>query len=383
MKIVFASDSFKGSLTSEQTAALLKRAACEVFPDAVTDSVVIADGGEGTADTLIRELGGERVYITASGPLFEPVKAYYGILTGGAAVIETALASGLPFVSADKRDPLRASSYGTGELIRDALDKGIRKIAIALGGSATNDGGMGALRALGVRFTDRNGAELSGRGEELEMVRGIDMSGLHPAVSKTEFTIMCDVTNPLLGSRGAARTFAPQKGADSTAVERLENGMRIYSDAVTDALGCDCSKTPGAGAAGGMGFAFMAFLGAGAVPGIEVVLDLVGFDERIKDADLVITGEGRMDSQSAQGKVPSGVGERCKKYGVPAAAVVGSVLKGYESIYEHGIISAVTTVSGAMSIDEAMERGAELYYDAALRLFRLIKCGMDMGKRIE
>ena len=382
MKLMFASDSFKGSLSSERTAELLERAAAEVFPGAETDRVLIADGGEGTTDALVKEMGGERAYITVDGPLSKPVKAYYGILPGGAAVIEMAQASGLPLVRAEERNPHKTSSCGTGQLIRDALDRGIRKITIALGGSATNDGGMGALRALGVRFADRNGSELYGRGEELERVRSIDISGMHPAVAETEFTIMCDVTNPLLGSRGAARTFAPQKGADAAAVERLENGMRSYADAVSKVLNSDHSNDPGSGAAGGSGFAFMAFLGARTVSGIEAVLDLVGFDERIRDADLVITGEGRMDSQSAQGKAACGVGERCRKYGVPAAAIVGGVLNGYESIYSHGIISAVTTVNGIMSIDEAMEHSEELYFDAALRLFRLIKCGMDIaGKK--
>ena len=381
MKLMFASDSFKGSLSSERTAELLERATAEVFPGAETDRALIADGGEGTTDALVKELGGERVYTEAEGPLSEPVTAYYGILPGGASVIESAQASGLPLVRAEERDPLKTSSCGTGQLICDALDRGIRKITIALGGSATNDGGMGALRALGARFTDLSGYELYGRGEELERVRSIDISGMHPAVSETEFTIMCDVTNPLLGERGAARVFAPQKGADASAVERLENGMRIYAEAAARTLSHDYSKTPGAGAAGGLGFAFMAFLGARPVRGIDAVLDLVGFDERLEDTDLVITGEGCLDSQSSQGKVLYGIGERCKKHGVPAAAIVGGVLNGYESIYRHGIISAVTTVNGIMSIDEAMERSEELYFDAALRLFRLVKCGMDIGLR--
>lgn len=380
MKILFASDSFKGSLTSMQISNLLKQATSEIFPNAQTVSMSVADGGEGTMDSLVNSLGGTWKTVDVLGPLQENIKARYGILPEGKAIIEMAEASGLPLVPSDKRNPQKTTSYGTGMLIRDALESGITDITIAIGGSATNDGGMGAMQALGIKFLDENNNELTGCGENLSKVKNIDLDNLHHAVAKTNFTVMCDVTNPLLGNQGATYTFGRQKGADDTMLAELEYGMSIYANKIKSIIGKDISGKEGSGAAGGLGFALMAFLGAKLQSGIDVVLDLLDFDKKLKDVDLVITGEGRMDNQSAFGKVPSGIGKRCKKMGVPAVAIVGGLLSGYESIYSCGIESVITTINGAMTIDEALANSEDLYLDAARRLLRMIRCGKYIFK---
>lgn len=378
MKIVFASDSFKGSLSSERIVELLDDVVAHVFPDATTDGMLVADGGEGTMDTIVKELNGTYRKIIVKNPLLENTNAAYGILPNEQAVIEMAQASGLPLLPIEKRNPALTSSYGTGMLINDALEQGKKDIIIALGGSATNDGGMGALSALGVKFYDKDGNLLIGKGEDLIKVNDIDLSGLNPLLKEAKFTVMCDVTNPLLGLQGATYTFGAQKGADKEMLDCLEKGMQNYAQVVAKALNVDVAQTKGAGAAGGLGFALLAFFNAQLKPGIETVLDLINFDERIQDADLVITGEGRMDWQSSFGKVPSGVGKRCLKANVKAVAIVGGLLKGYEEIYNQGICSIATTVNGIMKIDEAIENAEALYQDAAYRLLSAIKCGMDL-----
>lgn len=378
MKILFASDSFKGSLTSAQISRLLETAVRQVFPQAKTVPLCVADGGEGTMEALLDTLGGVWARCPVAGPLTETVQARYARLPGGRALIEMAEASGLPLVPAHRRNPAETTSLGTGMLIRHALDAGIREITLAIGGSATNDGGMGAMQALGVRFLDESGAPVRGCGAGLGAVARIDMSGLHPAVRQTRFTVMCDVTNPLLGETGATYTFARQKGADDALLAQLEQGMAHYARIVEQTLGERFADRQGAGAAGGLGFALLAFLGADAQPGIEAVLDLLDFDRKLENVDLVITGEGRMDWQSAFGKVPAGVGKRCKKAGVPAAAIVGGLLPGYEEIYACGIESIVTTVSGVMSLEQAMTDSERLYLDAACRLLRMLRCGMSL-----
>lgn len=379
MKILLASDSFKGSLTSRQIGDLLTQAVGEIFPAAETIALQVADGGEGTMSTVVQAMHGSWKTVLVPGPLGDTVHARYGLLPGQKAIIEMAEASGLTLIAPEQRNAARTSTYGTGMLIRDALDAGIRDLTIAIGGSATNDGGMGAMQALGVRFVDRDGKPVSGCGAQLGQVARIDMQGLHPAVAQTKFTVMCDVTNPLLGAHGATYTFGRQKGADDATLDQLEAGMTHYAEVVSRTLGRDLSGVPGAGAAGGLGFALMAFLNAQAQPGIDAVLDLLDFDRKLQGVDLVITGEGRMDGQSACGKVPSGVGRRCKKAGVPAVAIVGGLLSGYESIYDCGIDSVVTTISGAMTLDEAMANCEPLYLDAARRLLRTIRCGMALS----
>ncbi len=380
MRFLFASDSFKGTLSSEQIIRLLDDAARRVFPGCETMGVPIADGGEGTVDAVIAVTKGEMRTVKVCGPLMEEAQASYGVFHGDSAVIEMAAASGLPMVPTEKRNPLNTTTYGTGELIKDALDAGYRKLSIAIGGSATNDGGMGAMRALGIRFLDADGKELEGKGSDLAKVADIDVSGLHPAVAESEITVMCDVNNPLTGPDGATYTFGKQKGGTPEILDELEAGMKQYASVIEKKLGMDVDKIPGAGAAGGLGAALCVFLKATLKSGIETVLDLIDFDKLLDGTDLVITGEGRIDWQSAFGKVPSGIGMRCKAKGVPAAAIVGGMGDGAEKIYEFGVESIIPTINGAMDIEEALTRAEELYANAAERLFRLVKIGMDMKK---
>lgn len=381
MKFLFASDSFKGTLSSEQIITLLDAAAKNVFPDCETMGIPVADGGEGTIDAVISVLHGSIHEVGVHGPLMEEVVSHYGETGNGAAVIEMAAASGLPMVPVDKRDPRVTTTYGTGELIKTALDRGCRDITIAIGGSATNDGGMGAMRALGIRFLDENGEELSGCGNDLARVADIDISGLHSAVKDARFTIMCDVNNPLTGPDGATYTFGKQKGGSPEILDELEQGMIHYAALIREKMGTDVDQIPGSGAAGGLGAAFCVFLKAEMKSGIETVLDLIHFDELLEGVDLVITGEGRIDWQSAFGKVPSGIGNRCRKKGIPAIAIVGGMGDKAEMIFDHGIDSIITTINGAMGLDEALERAEELYAGAAERAFRMVKAGMRLQDR--
>lgn len=373
MNLLFASDSFKGSLSSDDTARLLTKAAEEVFPGCTIKALPMADGGEGTAEAVIRARGGERVNVPVHGPLMEDETGFYGRLSDDEAIFEMASASGLPLLAENERDPLKTTTFGTGELFKSVLDSGISKIAIAIGGSATNDGGMGFARALGIRFLDVDGRELEGRGEDLEKVADIDPSGLDPRARDVSVTVMCDVTNPLCGPEGATMTFGGQKGGSPEVLDRLEKGMENYRDVIIRRFGVDPDSIPGSGAAGGLGAALCVFLGAGMRSGIDTVLDLVGFDRYLEDADLVVTGEGRTDWQSCYGKVLQGVGDRAKKHGVPAVALCGSLGPGYEAIYDHGILSLMTTVDAPMTLSQAIENAEPLYYRAAIRLFRMIK----------
>ena len=304
-RFLFASDSFKGTLSSAQTAELLAAAARRHFPGCRTQAIPMADGGEGTARAFALAQGGRMVHSAAHDALGRPIVASYALLPHGRAVIEMAAAAGLPLVAPAERDVEAASTAGVGELVKDALDRGARDVTIALGGSATNDGGMGCMSALGFRLLGAGREELAGRGGDLALVRAIDCSHADARLSLTSFTVMCDVDNPLLGPDGAARTFAPQKGADASCVERLEHGMENYARVLERTFG-EGFDVPGAGAAGGMGAGCLAFLGARAEPGVERVLSLVGFDRLLQDADLVVTGEGRLDAQTARGKVVAG-----------------------------------------------------------------------------
>jgi glycerate kinase len=378
MRFLFASDSFKGSLSSDDTIRLLTRAAKEVFPDCSTEGVPVADGGEGTTAAVTKARGGEIVSLPVHGPLMEEETAFYGRLSDTEAIMEMASASGLPMVPPEKRNPLLTTTYGTGELLKAILDAGYKSVSIALGGSATNDGGMGFARALGVKFTDAAGNELEGRGQDLEKVSHIDVSGLDPLVKKADITVMCDVTNPLCGPDGATYTFGAQKGGTKEILDRLEAGMNNYRSVIMRELGTDPDETKGTGAAGGLGAALLVFAGAKMKSGIETALDLIGFDEKVKKADLVVTGEGRTDWQSCFGKVMSGVGTHAARFGVPVTAVCGSLGRDYEKIYEYGISSIITTVDGPMPLSQAIEDAEGLYYRAAVRMFRMIRAGQSL-----
>ena len=379
MKFLFASDSFKGTLTSRRTAELLTQAAGEIFPGCICDSIEIADGGEGTADAVLSATDGRKIYMSVSGPLMERIPASYVQLDKTRAVMEMAAASGLPLVPEGKRNPRETTTRGTGEMIADAVSKGFRDISIAIGGSATNDGGIGCMRALGVRFLDESGSELEGRGKDLIRIRSIDLTGMDPKLKECAFTVMCDVTNPLCGPNGATYTFGKQKGGAPEILDELEAGMCNYRDVLLRQFGIDMDTIPGAGAAGGLGAALMVFLNGKLKSGIETVLELSDFDRRLEGVSLVVTGEGAADWQSVSGKVMQGVGMHCRKFGIPVTAVVGSMGPGAEQLYEYGIDSIITTINGIMPLKEAMDRAEELYLDAARRMFRMLRAGRQLG----
>ncbi len=380
MKFAFAPDSFKGSLTALEIVELLEAAAERHFPGAKCLSVPVADGGEGTVDALLRAAGGSREFVRVTGPLGAPVNAAYGRIDGGeAAVLEMAAASGLPLVAPVARDPLRATSFGTGEMMLAALSHGVKRLLIGIGGSATNDGGMGMLSALGARFFDAGGNVLVGSGAELERVERVDFGGISPLVRDAEITVICDVTNPLLGPDGATAIYGPQKGVTAELYPLLENGMAHYAGKLREALGRDVSNFPGSGAAGGMGAALGGVLGARMRPGIDAVLDAVGFDALLEGCDLAITGEGRIDRQSVEfGKVPTGVARRCSARNVPVVAIVGGIGDGADAFYDIAQASIFPIVDRPMPLERAMADARTLFADAADRLFRTLKIGMRL-----
>ena len=310
----------------------------------------------------------------------ERTTAVYGKLDNHRAVLEMAAASGLPMVPVQSRNPLHTTSYGTGEMIRDALDRGFDDISIAIGGSATNDGGMGCARALGVRFLDAEGKELEGTGKDLIRVHSIDVTELDPRIRNTRITVMCDVTNPLCGKDGATFTFAAQKGATPEIQDQLEKGMVNYRDTIIRQFDINPDEIQGSGAAGGLGTALLVFLGGKMKSGIETVLELIDFDHRLEGVDLVVTGEGRTDWQSCFGKVMQGVGLHAKAAGVPAVGLCGSLGRDADQIFNYGIESLMTTVDSPMPLEEALGRSEELYYSGAIRMFRFIKAGMNIVK---
>lgn len=373
MKFVFASDSFKGSISSKRTSELLSRAANDVFGDCEIISIPMADGGEGTVDAVIAAVNGEMITAGVHDPLMKSIYASFGKIGDNAVIMEMAQASGLTLIPKDSQDPLLTTTYGTGELLKAALDKGFEEIYIAIGGSATNDGGMGFARALGVEFHDEKGNLLEGRGYDLEKVTRIDTLGIDKRALDARITVLCDVKNPLCGENGATYTFGKQKGGTPEALDRLEKGMQNYRDVLIREFGEDPDNISGSGAAGGLGAALKIFLNAEMKSGIETVLDITDFDRKIKDVDFIITGEGRSDGSSACGKVLCGVGEHGSASGIPVFALCGGLGEGYEELYDHGIRSFITTVDRPMTLKDAMENAEELYLKAAVRLFRMLR----------
>lgn len=372
MKIVIASDSYKGSCSTMEVADAIEKGIRKVCRDAVIVKLPVADGGEGTVDSLISGMGGTYETVKVKGPLGDEIEARYGILKGNTAVIEMAAASGLPLVKVENRNPMITTTYGTGQLIKSAMDRGCRRIYIGIGGSATNDGGAGMAQALGVSLKDKYGNELSFGGGSLGDLEDIDISKLDPRLKDTEIIVMSDVTNPLCGERGASHVYGPQKGATKEMAVRLDSNLRHFAGVIKSRLGYDVINLPGAGAAGGLGAGLIAFCNAKLYPGIEKILDLTNIDEHIRDADLVITGEGKIDSQSIYGKVPIGVAKRASKYKVPVAAIVGSIGEGAYEVYSHGIDVILDIVNKPMTLDEAMEGAASLIENAAEALMRII-----------
>ena len=325
-RLTLAIDSFKGSLSSSEVSEAFARGWSEVFPKCDIRKVHIADGGEGTLEALIEEMNGCYVNVEVHDPLHRPIKARYGIVEQEhTAIIEMASASGLTLFKEEERNPMKTSTFGTGEMIADAIERGCRKVVIAIGGSATNDCGVGLFRALGFRFFDREGCEVMGRGEDLEKISTIDDSQRITALDECEFIVACDVTNPLYGERGAAYIFAPQKGADSDMVEALDRGLRNFARVVEEFNGCSIGEMEGAGAAGGLGGALHALLGAKLKRGVDMVLDLSGVEQTIASSNLVITGEGKLDHQTLMGKAPSGVLAIARRYNIPTIAIGGAI----------------------------------------------------------
>lgn len=374
MKLVIAPDSFKESLSAEQVASAIADGWRSVYPQADIHLCPMADGGEGTVDAVLAATGGERRELSVRGPLGQPVQAHWGWLENGQAVIEMAAASGLHWVEPAQRDACITTSYGTGELILAALDAGARRIILGIGGSATNDGGAGVLEALGVRLLDDRGQPLAAGGAALAGLQRIELDGLDPRLAQVEILVAADVDNPLCGPRGASHVFGPQKGASAAQVEQLDRALGHYADVMAAALGEDVRDVPGVGAAGGLGFAARAVLGARFRPGIELVAELSGLAQAVQGADLVITGEGRLDGQSLHGKTPVGVARIAQAAGVPVIALAGSLGEGYQRLYEAGIDAAFSLAPGPVTLEQAMrDAHVQLQSRAAdiARLWRL------------
>ncbi|BDX18272.1 MULTISPECIES: glycerate kinase [Halopseudomonas] len=382
MKLVIAPDSFKESLSARAVAEAIAAGWARVYPDSELLLCPMADGGEGTVDAVLAATGGERQWTEVSGPLGDPVTANWGLLPGRRAVIEMAEASGLHRVEQARRDVLRASSFGTGELIRAALDAGVRRIVLGLGGSATNDGGAGLLCALGVRLLDADGGDLPPGGEALARLRHIDLTGLDTRLAQVEVLVAADVDNPLCGPRGASAVFGPQKGATPAQVDQLDAALGHYADVMASTLGEDLRNLPGVGAAGGLGFAARAVLKAGFRPGIELVAELAGLAEAVHGADLVITGEGRLDGQSLHGKTPVGVARIARAAGVPVIALAGSLGEGYQRLYAEGIGAAFSLAPGPLSLEQAMQQAADQLSARAADLARLWQIAGMAARRV-
>ncbi len=380
MRVIIAPDSFKGSLGSAEIIRIVGEEAHSVWPNAAITGLPVADGGEGTAEALRACRGGELRGAKARDPLFRRIDSFYGILPTGEAVIESAAACGLPLLTAEERNPMRTTSAGLGDLIRAALEDGHRQLFVGLGGSATVDGGMGALSALGVRYLDAAGRDVQPVGGSMADVRSIDASGLDPRVRDAEITLLLDVTNPLTGEKGAAHIFGPQKGATPEMVNQLEAGMRNLAE-VALRHGFDMDARPGSGAAGGLGGALSAFLGSKMRSGIQTILDLMRFDEQLKACDLVITGEGRVDGQSLDGKAVSGIAQRAKAAGVPVVALAGGLAPGAENIRALGEVELHPIAGGPLSLEESMRDAPNLLRAAAARLFGLLAMGQELAEK--
>lgn len=377
MKIVIASDSYKGSLDSSQVNEAMRKGILRVFEDAEIICIPIADGGEGTVDAVMTCCGGSYCYEMVTGPDGREVIARYGILPDKSAVIEMAAASGLPLVQDVTPDTvMNSTTYGTGQLIASALDKGCRKIYIGIGGSATNDGGIGMLQALGVSFLDADNREVGFGGKYLDKIARIDISNLDPRIRETELVVMSDVTNPLCGENGAAVVYGPQKGATEEEIAILDKGLAQFAELICHMNLPDIRNLPGAGAAGGLGGGLVSFLGAEIRPGIKAILEIADFEKSVQWADLILSGEGRIDGQSANGKVVSGIAEIAGKYNVPVIAICGSVEKDAREIFEKGISGMEAAVCRPVTLEKAMEEAEQNVIDAAERVMQMVKAGM-------
>ena len=380
MRIVVAPDSFKGSISAIGVSNAMERGIKKVFPQADVYKVPIADGGEGTVEALVTATGGQMLYHNVTGPLGNPVNACWGILGDGeTAVIEMAAASGLTLVEQEKRNPRITTTFGTGELIKAAIDKGMRKIIIGIGGSATNDGGAGMAQALGVRFLNADGNELPFGGAALANLASINITNVDARLKNTTIMVACDVDNPLCGPRGASAVYGPQKGATPEIIAELDAALAHYANIAKQTTGKDIAENSGAGAAGGLGAGLLFFTAAQLKPGVEIVLEATGFDDMVKKAQLVVTGEGRTDFQTAFGKAPVGVAKVAKKYNVPTLCLSGGLGQGHKDVLEQGIDGVSSIIPRPITLEECMENASELIEDGTERLCRLVSVGMKIG----
>ena len=376
MRIVVAPQSLKGSLTAAQAGHAIAQGALAVYPQAEVAIVPVADGGEGTVQALVDATGGKIIQQYVTGPLGEPVLAFYGILGDGrTAAIEMAAASGLPLVPSERRDPRITTTYGVGELILAALEQGSRHFIIGIGGSATNDGGAGMAQALGASLTDRQGSEIARGGAALSRLQHISTDGMDARLKDCTFDVACDVNNPLTGPTGASAVYGPQKGATPEMVAELDNGLAHYAEVIERDLGLSVRDVPGAGAAGGLGAGLLAFLHATLRPGAQIVLEAVKLEAQMRGADLVITAEGQLDSQTAYGKSVGAVAAMAKRYSLPVLVLAGSLGDDYSTVYKLGVDAVVALPAKPMTLTYAMEHAAELMVDAAERALRLLQTG--------
>ncbi|WP_438432969.1 glycerate kinase family protein [Gorillibacterium sp. sgz500922] len=373
-RFVLAPDSFKESMTAKEVCIAMENGIKKIFPDAIFEHVPMADGGEGTVQSLVDASQGRICTKEVTGPLGQPVTAQYGILGNGTtAAIEMASASGIHLVTKETKNPLITTTYGTGELIRECLEQGIKKIIVGIGGSATNDGGTGMAAALGARFLDEEGRELPAGGGSLSRLARIDVSGLDERLREVELIVACDVSNPLCGPTGASRVFGPQKGATPEMVEQLDANLNHYAAVVKEQLGKDVCELPGAGAAGGLGAGLLIFTRAVLKKGIEIVTDYTGLRERIAQADWVFTGEGGIDSQTKFGKTPYGVAKAAKESGKPVIAVAGYIGEGIDSLYAEGIDAVFGIVPGASELDKLLAEGPANVERTCENIARILK----------
>ena len=380
MKIVIAPDSFKDSLSAQGVADAIALGLAQVWPDAQLIKCPMADGGEGTVESILAACEGQQRRTVVRGPLGATVEAAWGWLPQShTAIIEMAEASGLQLVPVAQRDACISSTFGTGQLIRAALDAGAQRVILAIGGSATNDGGAGAMQALGVKLLDAQGQTLSPGGLALAQLARVDLSEIDPRLAQVRFDIAADVNNPLCGPHGASAIFGPQKGASPAQVEQLDRALGHFADHCATALNNDVRDEPGSGAAGGLGFAAKAFLGAQFKAGVEVVAELVGLADAVSGADLVITGEGRFDAQTLRGKTPFGVARVAREHGVPVIVIAGTLGDGYQALYEHGVDAAFALASGPMTLDQACAEAPRLLRERATDIARVWRMAVRGG----
>ncbi|MFS0861208.1 glycerate kinase [Fredinandcohnia sp. 179-A 10B2 NHS] len=376
MKVLIAIDSFKGSVSSIEGSQAIAEGVKEVYPNSEIIRLPLADGGEGTVDALVQATDGTKIDVEVTGPLQDKVIATYGI-TGDrkTAVIEVASACGLTLVPVEKRNPLETTSYGVGELILDAIHRGCREFIIGLGGSATNDAGIGMLQALGIQFLDKNGKQVGLGGQILQTIEKIEIESLNTSIQNCTFRIACDVTNPLCGPNGAAYVYGPQKGATSKTIEELDNGLKHFAEVVKTSMNQDINSIPGAGAAGGLGAAFFGFLDGTLQSGVEIVLDAIQMEKHMEGADFVITGEGRLDGQTSMGKAPIGVSKLARNKNIPVIALAGSTTYDTSILHEYGITSCFSITNEPMSLEKAMqpEIAQANLQTTTSQIFRLIK----------